>query len=96
MLDLGKLSDAVSSLFGAVAGPAAADGILQHLDNLGIDPTALQGMDAGQLGDLLARNGIDIAGMEPGQIADLAQQLGGGSELAAGLGEWVSQHLPRS
>ncbi len=96
MFDLGKLSDAVSSLFGAAAGQAGAGGILEQLDSLGIDPAGLQGLDAGQIGDLLANHGIDLTSIEPGQIAELAQQLGGGNELAAGLGEWVAQHFTRS
>ena len=96
MFDIGKLSDAVSSLFGAAAGQAGAGGLLQQLDSLGIDPAGMEGLDASQIGDFLASHGIDLASIEPGQITELAQQLGGGNELAAGLGEWVSQHLTRS
>ncbi len=95
MFDLGKLTDVMSSWLGATAGQAAG-GVLQQLDGLGINPAVLEGLDAGQIGDLLARHGMDLSALDQTQIAELAEQLGGGSELAAGLGDWISQHIPRS
>lgn len=95
MFDLAKFTEVMSSWLGAAAANAGGD-VLQRLDDLGINPAVFDGLDAGQIGYLLTRHGMDLSALGDAEIAQIAERLGGGSELASGLGEWIGQHMPRS
>lgn len=95
MFDLAKFTDAMSSWFNVAAGHVAGDA-LQRLDELGINPAVFEGLDAAQIGDLLTRHGMDLSALGETEIAQIAERLGGGSELAASLGDWINQHIQRS
>lgn len=94
MFDIGRIVDAVSSLTGSAGSPGA--GVLQQLAELGIDAASLQGLDAGQIADLLARHGIDAASMNLDELTGLIEQLGGREQITASVAEWLSSQIGRS
>jgi hypothetical protein len=95
VFDLSKITDVVSSLFGQAAQQGLPQDLMQHVESLGIDLTALQGMEPGQIMEHLASQGIDLAGLDPAQISQLAAQLGE-SGIGGQLAEWISNRGGRS
>ncbi len=94
MFDIERIVDAVTSVAGSSAAPAEV--LMQQLAELGIDADSLQGLDAGQITDLLEQHGIDVAGLELGELSGVMEQLGNSETLASGIGQWLSGHLGRS
>jgi hypothetical protein len=78
MIDISKVSDAISSFF----GKAGASDLLQYvpvsdlLQNAGINPAMLEGLTADQLLETLTQHGIDPAQLAPEQLTSLLQSLG--------------------
>lgn len=93
MLDLGRIADVVTSITGTAGSPA--DAVLQKLSELGIDAARLESLDAGQIAELAARYGIDIAGLDLTELAGRLEQIGGNQEIVPGIGQWLSDRLGR-
>ena len=84
MFDFGRVGDLVGGLFGGGLQEAVANtGLSELLERTGIDPTALEGLDAAQVIDLLAQNGVDASILESIDLAALSEQLGQGGGVDA-------------
>jgi hypothetical protein len=94
MFDLGRIVDAVSSIAGGAGN--TGNSLQQQLAELGIDAASLQGLDAGQIVELLAQHGIDPISMDLGEITGLIDQLGGSEQLTTSIADWLSSRIGRS
>lgn len=80
----------ITELFGGIAAQAeqiAPQGLMQGLADLGFDPTQLQESGVQDLLGRLSELGVDINGMDPGQIGELVTALGEGTPV----GELIAQ-----
>jgi hypothetical protein len=78
MLDLSKLSETITSFFGnsGVADLLQQSPVGELLQNAGINPAMLEGLNANQVMQTLADHGIDPTQLAPEQLATLLQSLG--------------------
>jgi hypothetical protein len=77
VLDLSKLTESVTSLFGGGASDALQGGMMDLLQNAGIDPGMLEGLSQTQIADLLSQYGIDPSQLGADQLGELMQNFGG-------------------
>jgi len=87
MLDFSRIGEMVSGLLGGALQGSAANvdvaGILETLQNAGIDPSSLAGLDHTQILELLQQHGVDASMLENLDVASLVQGLGQGEGLQA-------------
>ncbi len=82
MFDFGRIGEMVSGLLGgALQDTAANGGIMQLLEQAGIDPASLAGLDQAQIMDLLIQHGVDANLLENLDFGALTQVLGQGEGL---------------
>lgn len=94
MFDLSKLTEILSGLLGAspVADAMQSQGVSDLLQNVGLDPSVLEGLAPDQVMELLAQHGIDPMQLAPDQLTELLQGLG----ASEGLGEVASRFFDTS
>ena len=85
MFDFGKITDAIGGLLsnGQSQLPEGAGGIAQILQNAGVDPALLDGLNQEEVLAFLQQQGIDTSAIDPGQIMQLLQHSG----VTGNLGE---------
>lgn len=84
MFDFGRIGEMVSGLLGGGLQETAANGgILQLLEQAGIDPASLAGLDQAQILDLLAQHGVDASVLANLDLGAITQALGQGEGLQA-------------
>ena len=78
MLDFSRLTDFIADLTGSVVQeqPTEPQGLMDLLQNAGVDPGALANLSEGELAALLAEHGIDPTQMLPGELHELIASLG--------------------
>jgi hypothetical protein len=78
MLDLSKLSETITSFFGntGVADLLQQSPVGELLQNAGINPAMLEGLNADQVMQTLTQHGIDPTQLAPEQLTALLQNLG--------------------
>ncbi len=84
MIDFGRIGEMVGGLLGgALQETAATAGILEVLEQAGIDPASLAGLDQAQILELLAQHGVDASVLETLDLGALSEALGQGEGLQA-------------
>lgn len=84
MFDFGRIGEMVGGLLGGVTQATAANGgIMELLEQAGIDPASLAGLDQAQILELLAQHGIDASVLEKLDVTALTEALGQGEGLQA-------------
>lgn len=96
MLDLTRISETIGGLLGQRSEVPGSGQLLQQLGQLGIDPNLLDGLNAQEVAQLLAEHGIDVAGIDPAQLAELVGGVAGNGSILESLGSIVSDRLSRS
>lgn len=91
MFDFQRLTDTLGSLLGGTAAATITQsGLLETLQNAGVDPALLDGLNADEIASLLAEHGIDPSQLPITEIEGLIQHLGGTGSvsdlLSSGLG----------
>ncbi len=91
MFDFAKLTDTVSRLLGGTAVDITeqSGGIHDLLQNAGLDPGLLQGLDQTQIFELLSQYGIDPSQLGADQINELAQTFGVSEHLTSVASDWL-------
>lgn len=91
MFDFSKITDAIGGLLsnGQNQLPEGAAGITQMLEQAGVDPALLNGLNQEEIFALLQQYGIDPSLIDPAQISELLQ----GSDIAGSLGEMAQSWL---
>lgn len=75
MFDLSRLTEVVGDFFGE-ANAGGVQQILQNLGDHGIDMSHLEGLNPAEFLTVLTENGIELSQLDPGQLSQLADQLG--------------------
>ena len=75
MFDLSRLTEVVGDFFGE-ANAVGVQQILQNLGDHGIDMSHLEGLNPAEFLTVLTENGIELSQLDPGQLSQLADQLG--------------------
>ncbi len=84
MFDFGRIGEMVGGLLGgALQETAPRASVLEVLQQVGIEPTSLVGLDQGQILELLAQHGVDASVLENLDFAAFAEVLGQGEGLQA-------------
>lgn len=82
MFDFGRIGEMVGGLIGGPLQETAANaGIMEALEQAGIDPASLAGLDQAQILELLANHGVDTSVLENLDLAALSETLGQGEGL---------------
>ncbi len=82
MVDFGRIGEIVGGLFGGARQDIAGNiGIMEVLQQAGIDPASLTGLDQAQILELLAQHGVDASVLENLDLAALGEALGQGEVL---------------
>ncbi|MDX2290457.1 MAG: hypothetical protein NW217_16780 [Hyphomicrobiaceae bacterium] len=85
MFDFGRIGEMVSGLLGGALQDAATPaGLLEVLEQAGIDPTSLAGLDQGQILELLSQHGVDaqfIENLDLSALSDILAQGDGGQAI---------------
>lgn len=83
MLDLSRFTDAISSLLSNAAALQVSEvpAIPELLSGLGIDLALLDGLNQGEILQLLEQHGIDPSQLAGEQLAELMQYAGGAQPL---------------
>jgi hypothetical protein len=84
MFDFGRIGTLVGGLLGgALQETAPRASVIEVLEQVGIDPASLVGLDQSQILELLAQHGADASVLENQDFAALAEALGQGEGLQA-------------
>ena len=81
MFDLSRVSDVVGGLLGQSSSELDGAGLLQTLSDNGVDLAQLEGLAGPEMLEFLEQSGIDVAGLDPAQLTDLAGQFSEGVDL---------------
>lgn len=94
MFDFSRITDAISSFMSSPAGSHAGESgaAPQLLEDLGIDPALLDGLNQGEILGLLEQHGIDPAQLGGDQLAELFQHAGAAQPLIDAAQSWLEQH----
>jgi hypothetical protein len=76
MMDFARLAGMVTDLLGSAAERPELAALTDQLGALGIDPTALEGLDGEQLLSALEAQGFDLTNVDTGELLALAEQDG--------------------
>lgn len=78
MLDFAKVTDFLAGMTGNLldAGSAQSSNLMDLLTGAGLDPSALTGMSATEVMDLLQEHGIDSTQLVPEELMALLNSLG--------------------
>jgi hypothetical protein len=84
MFDFGRIGEMVGGLLGGSLQETAANaGIMELLQQAGIDPASLAGLDQAQILEILAQHGVDASVLENVDLAAMSEALGQGEGLQA-------------
>jgi hypothetical protein len=89
MFDFSRLTDTISGFLGGGQDAGQLGGIQEVLQNAGLDPSLLQGLDQAQIFDLLSQYGIDPSQLGADQINELVQNFGVSEHLTNFASEWL-------
>jgi hypothetical protein len=91
MFDLSKVSETLSGLFGNGAAPGVirSSGVLDLLQNAGIDPSLLEGLDQAQILELLSQHGVDPSLLGTDQINELLHNFAIPEQLTNIAATWL-------
>lgn len=92
MFDLSRLTDLVEGLLGNGATIDGASVVLQQLQDAGLDPAQLDGLDAGSFMAMLGEHGLEVSQLDLGQLSQLADQIG----VELPVGDLIETFVSRS
>lgn len=91
MFDFSKLTDTVFGLLGGATSESTeqSGGIRDLLQQAGLDPSLLEGLDQTQIFELLSQHGIDPSQLGADQINELARNFGVSEHITSVASDWL-------
>lgn len=89
MFDFSRLTKMISGFIDGGRNADQSGGIQEILQNAGLDPNLLEGLDQAQIFDLLSQYGIDPSQLGAAQINELVQNFGASEQLTSFASEWL-------